>query len=74
MSSPVVLFAGDITKDGTINMVDVIEMAKGFNATSGDAKFIDECDLNKDNTINMADIVIIAKNFSKNTGSYSLTL
>ncbi len=72
MTYPIILFAGDITKDGTINMADVIEMAKGFNATSGDAKYIDVCDLNKDNTINMADIVIIAKNFSKNTRSYPI--
>ncbi|KNY25606.1 DUF6055 domain-containing protein [Pseudobacteroides cellulosolvens] len=66
--SPVILWAGDINSDNTINMADVIEMAKSFNATSGEVKFIANCDINKDNTVNMADIVIIAKNFPRIQG------
>jgi hypothetical protein len=70
ISSPVILWAGDINNDDTINMADIIEMAKGFNTTSDDDKYLMDCDINKDNAINMADIVIIAKHFSKNTESY----
>ena len=73
-AAPVVLWAGDIPIDGqqdnSINMADVIEIAKKFNTVSGDGKYVADLDLNKDNSINIADIVIIAKNFNKVSESY----
>jgi hypothetical protein len=73
-SAPITLWAGDIPvngqQDNTINMVDVIEIAKKFNAVSGDMRYSADLDLNKDNSINIADIVIIAKNFNKVDTSY----
>lgn len=62
---PLGLFIGDINNDAVINMQDVIQIAKGFNASIGDTRYSSVCDLNKDDAINMADVVIIATNFIK---------
>ncbi|KNY25560.1 glycoside hydrolase family 9 protein [Pseudobacteroides cellulosolvens] len=73
-SSPAAVWAGDITKgdvqDGAINMADVIEIAKAFNATSDTAKYVAEQDFNADGSINMSDILIIAKHFSMTSSNY----
>jgi hypothetical protein len=74
VSAPTSMWAGDIpvdgAQDGAINMKDVIEIGKCFNATNSDPKYNLSCDLNLDNSINMSDIVIIAKHFGKTTADY----
>ncbi|MDP4181058.1 MAG: discoidin domain-containing protein [Bacillota bacterium] len=74
VNSPVEIWAGDIsvngTQDGSINMSDVIVLAKSFNAVSTDSKYVVACDLNKDNTINMTDVIILARHFNKTTSDY----
>jgi hypothetical protein len=71
---PLKIWAGDVPvkglQDGVINMMDVIEIAKHFNATYGDANYSKECDFNLDNSINMSDILIIARNFNNTQSSY----
>lgn len=52
-NSPVTLWAEDINQDNSINMVDVMEIAKAFNITSTNENFNSVCDLNKDNAINL---------------------
>jgi len=73
-ASPVIIWAGDIKTNGlgdkTINMQDVIEIAKAFNSISGDSKYNTQCDFNMDNSINMSDVIIIAKNFNKTSNAY----
>lgn len=69
-NSPVALWAGDINQDNSINMVDVVEIAKAFNTTSTNENFNSVCDLNKDNVINLIDFIILAKYFNQTTGSY----
>jgi hypothetical protein len=69
-SLPVYLWTGDFNNDGSINMSDIILMAKVFNAVNGDAKYIADYDLNKDNAINMTDLVLIAVNFNKVSSEY----
>ncbi len=75
ITAPLSMWAGDIPvggiQDGAINMKDVIEIGKCFNATKSDAKYNSSCDLNLDNSINMSDIVIIAKHFGKTTADYN---
>lgn len=75
LESPILMWAGDIPvdgiQDGAINMKDVIEIGKCFNATKSDSKYNSSCDLNMDNSINMSDIVIIAKHFGKTTADYN---
>ncbi|MDP4183196.1 MAG: glycoside hydrolase [Bacillota bacterium] len=63
-SAPLEMWAGDVAEDGSINMADVVQIAKCFNSTSQDASYNEVGDFNKDNSVNMADIIIIAKHFN----------
>jgi len=71
INSPIVLLAGDINEDDSINAADVAKMAKAFNTNSTEAEFDSVCDLNKDNQVNMIDVIILARNFNKTSNSYS---
>ncbi|WP_050753430.1 glycoside hydrolase family 9 protein [Pseudobacteroides cellulosolvens] len=53
----------DINKDGCVNMVDVVLLAKVFALTKVDTGYDIKCDLNNDGTINMSDIVKLAQKF-----------
>jgi hypothetical protein len=74
LDAPISMWAGDITRngvaDGTINMADIVEMAKVFNKVAGDLAYSEGHDLNMDGSINMADIIIIARHFGATTASY----
>jgi endoglucanase len=59
----------DINKDGSVNMADVVLVAKVFGLTKDDPAFDKKCDLNNDGSINMSDIVKLALKFG-----YSLYL
>jgi hypothetical protein len=65
---PLVMWAGDIPINGigdnSINMADVIQIAKSFNAMLGDVNYNIDADINKDNAINIKDIIILAKHFN----------
>ncbi|HEY9061533.1 MAG TPA: carbohydrate-binding protein [Pseudobacteroides sp.] len=67
---PLEIWPGDIVKDNSINMSDIVAMAKVFNSVKGDAAYIDGCDINQDGAINMADIVIIARYFGMTLHNY----
>ncbi|KNY25842.1 glycoside hydrolase family 9 [Pseudobacteroides cellulosolvens ATCC 35603 = DSM 2933] len=53
----------DINNDGTVNMHDVVIIAKAFGTVPGDKIFDKRCDLTNDNGINMADVMILALKF-----------
>ncbi|KNY27463.1 glycoside hydrolase family 9 [Pseudobacteroides cellulosolvens ATCC 35603 = DSM 2933] len=53
----------DINKDGSVNMADVVLVAKVFGLTKDDLEFDKKCDLNNDSTINISDIVKLALKF-----------
>ncbi|HOV25003.1 MAG TPA: carbohydrate-binding protein [Pseudobacteroides sp.] len=67
---PIEMWPGDIIKDKAINMMDVIDMAKAFNCTTGDELYSTVRDFNLDEVINIADIVIVAQYFGKTTNDY----
>ncbi|MDP4182696.1 MAG: dockerin type I domain-containing protein [Bacillota bacterium] len=69
---PVSILAGDVNSDDTINMNDIVLMAKAFNTTSTDNEFNEAADMNFDKSINMSDVVIIAKNFNKSSSDYGV--
>jgi pectate lyase len=73
-SSPVLMWAGDINGDNAINMTDIIQIAKGFNALKGDSSYNEAYDLNMDGAVNMTDIIIIAAYFGKTSNDYSQTV
>ncbi|WP_409372129.1 dockerin type I domain-containing protein [Pseudobacteroides cellulosolvens] len=68
------MWAGDLpvkeVQDGTINIADVVELAKAFNKVSTDTGFLTCADFNSDNSINMSDVIILAKNFNKTSAGY----
>lgn len=68
--APISMIAGDINQDDAINVTDIVEMAKTFNAVEGDEIYNGVCDLNNDKVINIADVVIIAANFNKTPLDY----
>lgn len=73
-SQPTLLWAGDLpvkgTQDQTINMTDIVELAKVFNCIKGDEKFNQIADFNMDDSINMSDVIIMAKRFSATSANY----
>lgn len=69
-SAPIALWAGDMSGDNAINMIDITKIARSFNSASGDGRFNADSDINKDNAVNMNDIVIIAKHFNTTSASY----
>ncbi len=73
--SPVMMWAGDIAKNGvqdnSINMTDVLEIAKSFNAVSGSPLYNVNADLNLDGSINMSDVIIVSRHFSKTSADYN---
>ncbi len=73
-TAPLDMWAGDLpvkdVQDGTINIADVVELAKAFNKVSTDAGFLTSADFNRDNSINMSDVIILAKNFNKTSAGY----
>jgi hypothetical protein len=50
--------------DHVINMVDIMEVAKGFNSNKLEERYMAHCDFNKDGAINIIDIMIAAKHFN----------
>lgn len=69
-NSPILMMAGDINGDNAINMSDVIQIAKAFNASRGTAAYNEAYDLNLDGSVNMTDIIIIARYFGKTSSDY----
>lgn len=73
-AAPLTLWPGDIARNGVqdnaINMIDIIEISKVFNATPQDSKYKEELDINLDNAINIKDVIIIAKYFNKVSSDY----
>ncbi|KNY26533.1 dockerin type I domain-containing protein [Pseudobacteroides cellulosolvens] len=67
-----IMLCGDINNDNSVNMSDVIQMAKTFNLSKGTEGFIDTADFNRDSVVNMNDIVLAAKNFSKSASDYTV--
>jgi hypothetical protein len=67
---PVDMWAGDITNDNSIDMLDQAEIKKRNFSVQGAPNFEPICDLNKDGKINMADTIIIGRHFEATPESY----
>ncbi|GAE91018.1 hypothetical protein JCM21531_4687 [Acetivibrio straminisolvens JCM 21531] len=70
-SAPIMMWAGDIVKDDSINLIDVMEIVKCFNTTSADELYNVNADLNRNNAVNMEDVMIIVKHFGATPESYN---
>lgn len=73
-SSPIKMWVGDLqikgVQDGAINMIDIVEIGRGFNSAKGDSRYNVNSDVNGDGSINMKDIVLVAANFNKTAANY----
>lgn len=69
-TTPVVMWAGDMNHDGAINIADILEIAKAFNSSNGDSRYIETNDINKDNACNITDIMIVVNHFNKSGPDY----
>jgi hypothetical protein len=58
---PVVLIAGDVNDDGSIDLLDLVTAAASFNTAPQDGR----ADLNSDGRVNIEDLVLIGMNFGK---------
>ncbi|MEM3442949.1 MAG: dockerin type I domain-containing protein [Candidatus Bathyarchaeia archaeon] len=54
---------GDFNRDGVVNILDVIKIAKTFNARFGMPGYDFDCDINCDFVINIIDLTEIAREF-----------
>ncbi|HEY9058921.1 MAG TPA: glycoside hydrolase family 9 protein [Pseudobacteroides sp.] len=69
-NAPILIWGGDSNQDGTINMSDIMVVAKAFNSTSGAVNYTTSADFNLDGSVNMNDVVIAAMRFNKTTADY----
>ncbi|MDP4183405.1 MAG: stalk domain-containing protein, partial [Bacillota bacterium] len=53
----------DLNKDGAVNLIDVMMIAKAFGSNKGEAEYNDICDLTGDGVINIADVMKLSKKF-----------
>lgn len=69
-ANPIVMWAGDLNGDNSINIADMMVIAQNFNTVSADASYKSLCDFNKDNSVNIVDVIIAASHFSKSSADY----
>lgn len=55
----------DVTRDGTVNIVDISIAGKTFGTKIGDLKYNRLADINNDNAVNILDVSSIGKDFGK---------
>nr|3KCP_A Chain A, Cellulosomal-scaffolding protein A [Acetivibrio thermocellus ATCC 27405]4FL4_C Chain C, Cellulosome anchoring protein cohesin region [Acetivibrio thermocellus]4FL4_F Chain F, Cellulosome anchoring protein cohesin region [Acetivibrio thermocellus]4FL4_I Chain I, Cellulosome anchoring protein cohesin region [Acetivibrio thermocellus]4FL4_L Chain L, Cellulosome anchoring protein cohesin region [Acetivibrio thermocellus] len=72
--APIMMWVGDIVKDNSINLLDVAEVIRCFNATKGSANYVEELDINRNGAINMQDIMIVHKHFGATSSDYDAQL
>lgn len=58
-----VTFLGDLSLDGTVNIIDVSIVAYSFGNSIGGERWNPDADLNNDYTINIVDIAMVAMEF-----------
>ncbi|MDP4181944.1 MAG: glycosyl hydrolase [Bacillota bacterium] len=75
---PIMMWAGDIPQNGIsdnmINMKDVVELAKAFNAASTDPNYNEYVNFDMDGTVSMQDVVILAKHFGATPADYPMVV
>jgi hypothetical protein len=58
---------GDVNKDGTVNLIDLVLLALAYGSKPGDANWNAKADINGDGRVGLNDLVILAQNYGKNT-------
>jgi ABC-type transport system substrate-binding protein len=66
--------AGDVNRDGSVNILDLSYMARSLGRTTGDThgsgwyQYNVDCDLNGDGTVNYLDLGVTSANYGKTAG------
>lgn len=70
--SPMEMWPGDMgeSRDGAINIKDIIQIAECFNSIKGDSRYMENMDVDCNSVINILDIMLVSKHFNKSTGAY----
>ena len=55
-----VRIVGDVNGDGTVNVLDLIQISKAFASFPGDPKYNYYADVNRDGRINVLDMILVA--------------
>ena len=71
-NGPIIMYGGEIIKDGIINLADIMEFVKRFGKQVNNESADKACDLDNDGCINLKDIMIVANNFNKSIGDYGI--
>ncbi len=59
------LIVADITRDGTVDIFDLVKVGIAFGSSPGDTNWDPEADLKNDGVINIFDLVIVGTNFGR---------
>ncbi len=62
---PEVTYAGDVNKDGIVNILDVVAVTSRYGSKVGDPNYDAVCDVNKDGKIDILDLTIVTSNYGK---------
>jgi hypothetical protein len=54
---------GDVNGDGTVNILDAIQVSNSFLATPDSSNWNPNADINSDNVVNILDAIILANHF-----------
>lgn len=57
------LIAGDLNKDGQIQLLDLALLSDVYDAISGDENFVKEYDINEDDQLQLMDMAYISANY-----------
>lgn len=68
---PVKMWPGDVLQDDAINFVDVLLMAKSYNAIKNEVLYSKICDFNLDSSVNVADVIIMSRHFNAVPNEYA---
>jgi hypothetical protein len=72
-TKPIFMWAGEVNKDGFININDIMLVITAYGQSMGNPKYNSSYDINKDNVVGIADIMIMAKHFNKGPNDYPNT-
>lgn len=64
LSTPEVMYWGDLNNDEVVNMSDFVLQTANFNLTSSHSLFNPDSDLNSDGVVNTADVIQLGKLFN----------
>jgi hypothetical protein len=57
--------AGDVNKDGAVDVIDLMRLAKAWGSVTGNPNYDPACDLDSSGCVDVIDLLILANNWGK---------